>query len=40
MCHARGEGVAADVAEAIRWYRRATSAGNIVAAAELRRLCA
>jgi len=38
-CHEHGLlGVAADVNEAIRWYRRAQAAGSIVAASALQRL--
>jgi hypothetical protein len=42
-CHELGLGVAADVAEAIRWYRRARAAGSdivyeVIAGDELRRL--
>jgi len=37
-CHEKGLGVAADAAEAIRWYMRAQAAGNIDAQFELERL--
>ena len=40
-CHERGRGgVPKNVAEAIRWYRRAQAAGYCYAAEKLQRLCA
>jgi TPR repeat protein len=36
--HEHGYGVAADVAEAIRWYRRAQTAGDPDAAGKLQEL--
>ena len=39
-CHERGLGVAVDVAEAIRWYRRAQAAGDTEAAGKLQQLSA
>jgi len=38
LCHERGQGVAVDVAEAVRWFRRAHAAGDTRAADELQRL--
>ncbi len=37
-CHEHGYGVAADVAEVIRWYMRAQAAGDTRAADTLQRL--
>jgi TPR repeat protein len=38
QCHEHGYSVAADVAEAVHWYRRAQAAGDISAAGKLHRL--